>query len=325
MPHDTENRDRPAFGTSDACIVKSDNHGGIHQMTAPRIATHRGTLPIGNETIQCFVLDDKTRVISGRSMTKSIGMKGRGQGIERIVKHPTLRPFLDEELITAITEPLQYLPSKSSKTPIAGYEAPVLLKVAEAILNARDAKALKTEQELRYALHADLLIRAFAAVGIIALVDEATGYQEERDRDELSQILAAYIAPELIPWTKKFPDEFYRQLFRLRGWTYKPLSVARPKAVGKFTAQLVYDQLPKGVVEELRRRNPVIDQEGNRAHRHHQLLTVGLGDRHLEMHLAQVITLMRISPNWESFMRNFRRAFPGENGVQDELEFDFDE
>lgn len=291
-------------------------------MSDHRVATHRGTLPVGDEIIQCYVLDDKTRVISGRSMTKSIGMKGRGQGIERISNHPTLRPFLSDDLKKSLAEPIQYLPSKTSTKISAGYEATILLKVAEAILSARDARMLTTEQEHRYAVYADLLIRAFAAVGIIALVDEATGYQDERDRDELSQILSAYIAPELIPWTKKFPDEFYRQLFRLRGWDYRPMSAARPKAVGKFTAQLVYEKLPPGVVEELRRRNPVVDEAGHRAHRHHQFLTGDIGNRHLEMHLAQVIALMRISPNWETFLRHFRRAFPGESGLQEELDLD---
>ena len=288
-------------------------------MTMPT-ATHRGVFPIGDQEIQCYVLDDKTRVISGRSMTKSIGMRGRGQGIERITRHPTLRPFIDADLRKALEEPIQYLPSPTSKVASAGYEATVLLRVADAVLRARDAQSLATEQEHRYALYADTLIRAFAAVGIIALVDEATGYQEARDQDELGRILSAYIAPELVPWTKRFPDEFYRQLFRLRDWQYKPMSVARPKAVAQFTSQLVYEKLPPGVLEKLREKNPVVDLAGHRAYRHHQFLTQEIGDRHLELQLAQVIALMRISPNWDTFMRHFRRAFPGDQGVQEELD-----
>jgi hypothetical protein len=60
------------------------------------------------------------------------------------------------------------------------------------------------------------LLRAFATVGIIALVDEATGYQEVRKRNELQQILEAYLKDEFAPWTKKFPDEYYKHLLRLR-------------------------------------------------------------------------------------------------------------
>lgn len=285
-----------------------------------RYATHRGVLPVGDESIQCFVLEDRTRVISGRSMTKSIGMKGRGQGIERILRQPAIRNHIDDDLRQSLEEPLQYLPSSSSARPTIGFEATVLLKVAEAVLRARDAHDLKTEQEYRYAMHAETMVRAFAAVGIIALVDEATGFQEKRDADELSKILSAYIAPELLPWTKRFPDEFYRQLFRLRGWTYTPMSVARPKAVAQFTSQLVYEKLPADVLEDLRKRNPVVGDNGQRAHRHHQFLTPDIGNRHLEMHIAQVVALMRISPNWNAFLRHFRRAFPDTGGIQEELE-----
>jgi len=255
-------------------------------------------------------------------MTQSIGMRGRGRGIARIVDHPRLEPFMSNELKQAIIDPIRYLPSARSTRLSTGYEATVLLQVAEAILKARDAQALATEQEYRYAHYADTLIRAFAAVGIIALVDEATGYQQDRDRDALGKILEAYISPELVPWTKKFPDEFYKQLFRLRGWSYKPLTAARPKAVAQFTSQLVYEKLPPGVLDELRRKNPVVDEDGHRAHKHHQFLTAEVGDRNLEMQLAQVIALMRISASWDIFMRHFRRAFPNPNGEQDELSFE---
>jgi hypothetical protein len=56
------------------------------------------------------------------------------------------------------------------------------------------------------------LLRAFARVGIVALVDEATGFQDIRARDDLHKILEAYIAKELLPWTKRFPNEFYKEI-----------------------------------------------------------------------------------------------------------------
>lgn len=286
-----------------------------------QVATHRGILPIGELEIQCFVLDDGTRVISGRSTTKAIGMRGRGQGVTRIPRHRTLSPFIQGDLREKLQNPLRFLPSERAKSTIPGYEATILLDVCESILEAQDAGALTTEQEQRYADHALRIVRGLASVGIIALVDEATGYQEQRSKDELSRILENYISPELLPWTKRFPDEFYKELFRLRGWRYEPLSVARPKAVAKFTSQLVYEKLPPVVVEELKQRNPPIDGQGRRAYRHHQLLTEDIGNRHLEMHLAQVVALMRISPNWDIFKRNFQRAFPEPNQQQS---FDID-
>lgn len=40
---------------------------------------------------------------------------------------------------------------------------------------------------------ANIIIRSVAKVGIVALVDEVTGYQYEREKDELQKILKAYI------------------------------------------------------------------------------------------------------------------------------------
>ncbi len=279
---------------------------------------HKGTLHIANVDLRCFVLEDQRRVISGRSLTEAIGMKGRGQGASRIYTHPALKGFIGADLALAIENPIQF---KSGGLPTTGFEATILLQICDAILNARDANVLKTEQEQRYAKAADTLMRAFATVGIIALVDEATGYQAEREKDELQRILSAYISPELMPWTGRFPPEFYEQMFRLRNWPYRPLSTKRPLTAGKLTNQLIYEKLLPGVLEELRRKHPP-DETGRRKHKHHQFLTNDIGNPHLEKQLAVVTALMRISPNWRVFTTHFSRAFPSE---VEQMTFEFED
>lgn len=74
------------------------------------------------------------------------------------------------------------------------------------------------KQQAHIAAQADILIRGFATVGIIALVDEVTGYQEIRDRAALHKILDQYLEKEHAKRSKRFPDEFYREIFRLRDW-----------------------------------------------------------------------------------------------------------
>jgi hypothetical protein len=142
-----------------------------------------------------------------------------------------------------------------------GNEAEVLLWLCESILQARDADALRTEQDFRYAQACEALLRAFGKVGIIALIDEASGYQADRDRDELQKILAAYISKELMPWTSRFPEEFFLHMFRLRGWQYHRLSSGKgspkgPRYAGKLTDELIYRKLPPVVREELRKKCP---------------------------------------------------------------------
>ena len=273
-------------------------------------ATHQGMLSIGDIEIPCFVLEDRTRVISGRGMTKAIGMRGRGQGVTRIPTHGTLKPFINEALEVAIKNPINFVGVGSRSTkPTAGYEATILLQVCEVVLNARDAGQLKTAQEQRYALYCDTLIRAFAKVGVVALIDEATGYQEIRDRLALQKILDKYIREDLARWAKTFPDEFYEELFRLKGWQYRPLSVKRPSVVGHWTNDIVYSRLAPGVLDALRKKNPV-SENGRRPHKHFQYLTEEHGHPKLQEHLSNVIFLMKGSANWQSFYRILQRSAP---------------
>jgi hypothetical protein len=156
---------------------------------------------------------------------------------------------------------------------------------------------------------ADILMRALAHVGIIAIVDEATGYQQERARDELNQILQAYISAELLPWTKRFPNEFFKQLYRLNGWKYVEGNHKRPKYVGGMINNLVYEHLPPGVLPQLKQLNPP-GESGRRKYTHHQFLTPDTGHPHLDKQIIEVVTLMRVSENKEAFKQLFARAFP---------------
>jgi len=65
-----------------------------------------------------------------------------------------------------------------------------LPKVCEVYLEARKANALLPSQK-HIAERAEILIRGLATVGIIALIDEATGYQQLREERALATILDA--------------------------------------------------------------------------------------------------------------------------------------
>ena len=271
-------------------------------------APFKGKLHVGDITIPCFVLENGTRVISGRSLTTSIGMKGRGQGVPRIVTHKTLKPFIPNDLSMAIQDPIKFYGVGNRET--SGYEATVLQELCEAILNARDAGVLKTEQEKRYAKFADILIRSFAKIGIIALVDEATGYQEVRDRLALQKILDKILTDEWAKWTKTFPDEFYRELFRLKKMPYPPGDSGRkPGFVGHWTNDIIYSRLAPGVLKTLKKKNPR-QQSGNRKRKHHQYFTRDYGHPELKTHLSNAIFLMKASANWDKFKRALNRAAP---------------
>jgi len=118
----------------------------------------------------------------------------------------------------------------------------------------------------------------------VALVDEATGYQEIRDRLALQAILDRFLRKELAAWAKRFPDEFYQQIFRLRGWNWKGMRVNRPQVVANYTKDFVYERLAPSILKELEARNPKDDGNDRRA-KHHQWFTEDVGHPALAQHL----------------------------------------
>lgn len=279
-------------------------------------ATHESgdhPLIIGGKQIPCYVLEDGRRVLSLGGMVRafdmSIGGAGGRQG-DRLVKFATgkaIKAFVSEDLINRMNEPVRFR-APTGGAVATGYEATILPDLCDAVLEARKASALRKDQ-LHIAHACELLVRALARVGIIALVDEATGYQEVRDRKALEEILNKYISEELRKWTKTFPDEYFLGIFRLKGWNKPKQPTARPGVIGTYTNDIVYSRLAPGVLDELQRLNPS-DGKGNRKHKNFQFLTPDHGHPKLKEHLNHVVVLMSAATSWNEFKRLLDRAKP---------------
>ena len=270
-------------------------------------------LRIGSIEIPCYVLDDGRRVLSQVGLQLGIGFSRSGgkSGSRRL---PYFLASLEAKgldlkgLTARASEPLVFVPSHGGRTAL-GYEATILPEVCEAVLEARRHKLLNPQQA-RLAQQCEILLGGLARVGIIALVDEATGYQDQRARDALAKILEAFVAKELRPWVRTFEPEFYKEMFRLRGIPYSG-SPKKPAYIGHLTNDIVYDRLAPGVLEKLREVNP--SHGGRRKYRHFQWLTENQGYPALREHLAVATALMKISKDWNSFHRRLDMVKPRQN------------
>ncbi len=288
-------------------------------------ATHDGVLNIDGTELNVAVLEDGTRVITHSAVFRALGREARGNarliGIPAFMDAKNLQPLVRGDLLAKINK-IEYLSINDKIT--SGYDATILPLVCDLYLKARESGIIKQKSQLETAQKAEILVRSLAKIGITALVDEATGYQDEREKDELQKILKAYISEELLPWQKKFPDEFYRELFRLNGWEYNLHGIKkRPGVIGTWTNKLIYDELPPTVTEELKNKVPV-SSGGNKTVRMHQFLTEDIGDPHLKSQLDQILTLFRLSDNMEGMWHNFEKLKDRKRG-QFELPFQFDD
>ena len=166
-----------------------------------------------------------------------------------------------------------------------------------------------TDRQSKIVANAMGLVRSFAKVGIVALVDEATGYQDMRARDALAEIFEKFLSDERQKWTQTFPLDFYREIYRLRGWEFKPWTSKRPSVVANWTNNFVYDRLAPGIREELEKLNPKVET-GRRRNKNFQWLSPDYGHPRLKEHLSGVIALLRASETWDQFLKSLDRAYP---------------
>lgn len=287
---------------------------GTDVATTPK-AVAEGVIP--NSGIACAVLDDKsnTRVLSRRGVGRALGKLHGGSSLEAGAELPYfialeyLKPFIPDELRLVLSKPVLYQGEGGINYGVPAETLPQILKVW---VDAQAAGALKQKAQVTVAEKAKAMLVALAGVAMVALVDEATGFQYLRGRDALALILERFIAKELQGWERTFHPDFYRFLFRLQGWSYDPTSVQRPRRAAALTTDIVYQRLAPGVLDELKAlREKYKMERGLKTNPHlHRGLTREYGWIKLREHIASVTTLMDIAPSWQWFLERLDRRHP---------------
>lgn len=283
----------------------------IDQPDTPTLrATHSGVMAIGNVEIPCFVLENETRVISHRALQRSLGRAASGGAHKTAILLGAIEDKIGstKDLAARISAPLQFYPAFGGRSAF-GYEAVLLADICEVVLEARRNGFLTTKGQHQIASQCEILLGGFARIGIIALVDEATGYQYSRARDDLRKILAKYVSKELARWERTFDKEFYEHLHRLKRWPYDPNSTQRSHACAYYTVDLTYKRIHPELLKELKAARTDGDKPNSKLH---QWLTTDPSGGHprLKQHLEGVVSLMSVAEDWEQFQNWVDRRYP---------------
>lgn len=255
------------------------------------VARWRGGLNIVGVEVPCYVLDDGQRVIGRTSATELLtGIKGGG-ALEKYVGVRALEPFISKENLLEKLVPFRLPEVAGLDRAVKGLPAELMIEVCQgfvaALQSSLDPKSETrlTDRQIQMAIQASMFLSACAKVGLVALIDESTGYQYERAEDALQVKLRAFIAEELRAWEKTFPDELWSEFGRLTGW--KGSLTSRPKWWGKLVIELIYDTLDEDVAKYLKDNKPPPGV------RWHQQLTDNLGVRQLVSRCFEVIGMAK--------------------------------
>lgn len=268
--------------------------------------------------LRCAVLEDGRRVLTQSDVMVALGrarqVKGREYfdadvNLPAFLQAKNLKPFISNDL-RLTSSLIEFVTLKGS---IAfGFLADSLPKICDVFLDAERADALLKSQQ-HIADKARILYKGFATIGIVALVDEATGFQDVRPKDALQEYLEKLVRKDLAVWAKKFPNEFYENIYRLRGWIWPGMNKNRYSVVAHYTRDLVYERMAHGLLQELEKKTPK-DDKGQRKDRMQQWLTTDVGDPMLASHLQSLLTLQRLSIangwGWQRFTHMVDQVMP---------------
>ena len=297
----------------------------IDDMPYAKYSSDKTPLKLGNIELPCYVLNNGMRVFSGRGMQRALGNSvSSGQWIQRFANNKDISDFYPSGIIDKFNTPIKFKRNDAGGSQIAtyGYEATLLIDLCNAII---DAYNVRRDIDVKYFNAANIIIRSVAKVGIIALVDEATGYNKEKNRakDELQKFLKTFINEEASKWVKTFDDTFFEDIYKMRNWTWAETS-KRPAFVGKIINDIVYERIAPYVLEKLNEKNPK-NENGIRKYKFHQFLTSDIGKPALQNHLLVLHTLAVVSDyNWIRFMEMLDKSHPKQNQqlqlIEEELE-----
>lgn len=266
-------------------------------------------LKLGKVELPCYVLNNGMRVFSGRGIQKALGAdNSSGTWLSKFVNSKSITWNMKPGVLQQFNEPILFKRNGAggSQSMTYGYEATLLVDLCSAIIDAYENPEFEVNEI--YYKEANIILRAVAKTGIIALVDEATGYDKakERSKTELQDWLAKYINAEADKWVKMFPDQFFEDINKMRGWSWD----CKPRYMGKIINDIVYERIAPFILEELRKKNPKLEN-GTRKYKFHQFLTSEEGKPLLKQHLAILHSFaMAANYKWVSFMSMLDRAHP---------------
>ena len=240
-----------------------------------------GKLDLGGSSLDVYVLDTKERVVNLATIVRAIADR-EGGNLGEYIGVSGLKGFVDKDLVLGETIDF-FIPGTHFRGK--GITAERFLELCQGYLAALQAGALTTDRQREIAMKCSVLLASCAKVGLIALIDEATGYQYERAEDALQVKLRAFIAEELRAWEKTFPDELWEEFGRLTNW--QGALHSRPKWWGKLVRELIYDTFDPDVAQYLRDNKPAPGIKW------HQQLTENYGLRQLVSRCFEIVGMAK--------------------------------
>lgn len=263
--------------------------------------------------LPCYVLEDGQRIFRLSHLTKALTNKEHGKfgnylATSNINKYlpENLKP-LNDKYHDRVPQGIVKFKFKSADKVEKGYNSEDFMDVCAAFATANLRGEILSDAQKEIVINVNKYILASSKVGITALIDEATGYQAQRDHNELQLRMSFYLAEKEREWEKTFPDQLWMEFGRLTNWSGSIKQ--RPKYWGKLVNEFVYDCIDEDLVTYLKENKPLKPSNT----RYHQWLNEDRGVKALIQHIWQVIGMSKTCNSIQELRRLINKEFKGVN------------
>jgi len=261
-----------------------------------RRVIHSGPVRFGDVECEAVVLDNGARGFIQRQMMKAVGFSEKKQSSRFLIFLAELSP---KALIIMQNTGCQVVNPGHGNANFVSYE--IVPEICDAVIDAALDGVLHPQR--RHLIAPCRKIQAaLSRVGIVALIDEATGYQYRRESSALQDLFAKLIREHVSDWQRRFSPDFYEAIFALYGWKYQGHAHGIPAIVGKITLRYVYEAIfPAAIVAEIKARQ--------KSERLHQWLTNEGGLPLLEKQINALIVIAKTSFSPDDFFARCEAVF----------------
>ena len=264
-------------------------------------AQFAGTLQVGDSSLPCYVLEGGQRIFSTRGILESLGYKANANP-QGVFHASTIQPYMlaagdpfDSEQV------VEFITDRGSRA--RGFDVEKFMDICHVYSEALEGGGL-TGRNLEAAMKANAIIRACSKIGIIALVDEATGYQYARAENALQFKLKLYLAEEMRQWEKTFPDDLWIEFARLTQWDGQPTK-NRPRYWGYLVMDLIYRYLDPEIAKYIKENKPKPQKGQN----YHQWFNADIGMKRLIEHINRVIGMAQGCDTMHELKQKMHRRY----------------
>jgi len=266
------------------------------------------SLKIGSNSLTCFVIENKVRVITTSSIQKALNYEGKSENwLPEFLKEITKFSTLYNDLISAYTNPflIELADLNTSKKRISAVDAKCFLDACQAIIKAKNEGFLSVSQ-LKHSRAAKAILDNIKNRNLNDLIDEATGFNlfKKNSVKQIIRYMQNQVQDNAYEWISTLPDEFIERLMLMNESNWAE-SIKNQSILAKIINEIIFSRIENNISEEMRVQKP------KREYKRKNNLKQNIEHPKLKEYITSIQSLIKASGNnWNIFIQLINKAYP---------------